>query len=721
MPRSLLIAVRFQDGRYHGQEDGFDGANGWPPSPGRLFQALVAAAARGAWIVADDERALKWLERLDPPKIAAPAVRRGRAVKLYVPNNDLDSVGGDPARVSEIRVAKQWRSCFFDPKEPVIYVWDFEAGSGNAARICAIAARLYQLGRGIDMAWASGRILEQNEAEAVLEAHPGPIRRFGGAGETATPHSGTFDSLVERHRRKRSRLTTVGAGRKSRQLFTQPPKASFRRTGYDTPPRCLHFELRQPEGGFAPHPLAFAAPLIAGLRDAAAARLQEFLPEQSALFERLIIGRGAGSSDLAQRISLIPIPSIGTVHTDPSIRRIVVKVPPDCPIRVDDLKWAFSGLEPHDPRTGEIWPGRLVSTEDTRMADRFAGPARAFRSVTPVAISGERRRRLSASDRKTAAERNEEERRASGAVVQALRHAGVHVSSADVRVQREPFNSRGERAEAFATGTRFSKEALWHAAVSFAEPVAGPLLLGDGRYLGLGLMLPEEPANGVLAFTIVEGLADVADPALVTHAARRAMMARVQASLPRGQTLPVYVSGHEEGGGPAGSDGLHRHIAVVVDLPRRRLLYIAPNRLQRRGVAWLDVKQHHRLTEKALEGMDVLRAGKAGRLKLAPTTIDAETDPLFAPVRVWESITDYRVTRHRRRLTEEEMLKTDVLAELGRVGWPTPEAIEVLAVRSGPRSGLSGRLRISFSVAQEGPLLLGRTAHKGGGLFANPV
>ena len=719
MPRSLLIAVQFQEGRYHGQEDGFDGANGWPPSPGRLFQAFVAAAARGAWIAAEDECALKWLERLDPPKIAAPAVRRGRSVKLYVPNNDLDSVGGDPARVSEIRVPKQWRPCFFDPQEPVIYVWDFEAGSENAARICAIAARLYQLGRGIDMAWASGQILERNDAESVLEAHPGPIRRSGGTGETATPHFGTFDSLVERYRRKRSRLTTVGAGRKSRQLFTQPPKASFRRTGYDTPPRCLHFDLRQPEGGFAPQPLASVGPLMVGLRDVAAGRLREFLPDKSALFERLIIGRGAGSSDLAQRIRLIPIPSIGTVHTDPSIRRIVVEVPPDCPIRVDDLKWAFSGIEPHDPRTGENWPGRLVSAEDTRMADRFAGPARVFRSVTPIALSRQRRRRLGPNDKKSAGERNLEERRASGAVVQALRHAGVRVSPVDVRVQREPFNSRGERAEAFAAGTRFPKEALWHAAITFAEPLAGPLLLGDGRYLGLGLMLPDEPIPGVLAFAIEEGLTDVADPVIVAHAARRAMMARVQASLPRGQTLPLYVSGHEDGGGPARGDGHHRHIVVVADLPRRRLLYIAPNLLLRRRVRWLDVKQHQRLTERALEGMDVLRAGKAGKLMLAPTTLNANTDPLFAPVRIWESVTDYRVTRHRRQLTEEEALKTNVLAELRRAGWPTPEDIHVLSVRPGPRGGLSGRLRIAFAVAQGGPLLLGRTAHKGGGLFAD--
>ena len=169
---------------------------------GGLFQALIAGAARGAGLPPEDELALKWLERLGPPRIVAPVVRRGRAVKLYVPNNDLDSVGGDPARVAEIRVLKQWRPSFFDPNEPVLYLWDFESGSIEATRICAIAARMYQLGRGIDMAWACGQVLERNEAEARLESHPGTMRRPGGAGETATPHAGTLDSLVNRYQRK---------------------------------------------------------------------------------------------------------------------------------------------------------------------------------------------------------------------------------------------------------------------------------------------------------------------------------------------------------------------------------------------------------------------------------------------------------------------------------------------------------------------------------------
>ena len=281
MSQSLLVAVRFHEGRYHGQDDRFGGKEGWPPSPGRLFQALVAAAARGARLREEDLAALNWLERLAPPRVAAPAARRGRPVKLYVPSNDLDSVSGDPDRIGKIRDPKTWRPSFFDQEEPVLYVWDFESGKGEAKRICAVAARLYQLGRGIDMAWARAHVVDRDQADTLLESHCGPVRRPTGNGETATPTRGTLASLVTRYERNRTRLTTVGVGRKSTQLFTKPPLAFFARTGYDAPARRLHFELRGTEGAFSPRPLSSASLLVVGLVNGATRRLQAALPSKA--------------------------------------------------------------------------------------------------------------------------------------------------------------------------------------------------------------------------------------------------------------------------------------------------------------------------------------------------------------------------------------------------------------------------------------------------------
>ena len=492
MSRALRLAVRFYEGRYHGHADRFHAADGWPPSPGRLFQALVAAAARGSRLLADDRRALGWLEQLDPPRIAAPPARRGHSVKLFVPNNDLDAVGGDPGRVSEIRTDKQWRPCFFDPDQPVVYVWNFDSGEPEAERVSSIAARLYQLGRGVDMACAVADILPRERADAALAEHAGALYAPGGGGDVACPHHGTLASLVERHEQARRRLTWNTSEDKVRQLFTQPPKASFRGVDYRAPARPLHFELRD-GSAFAPRPLRLAAPLIAGLRDAATAKLRTALPAQAALFEKLIVGRGAGPRDLDLRIRMLPLPSIGAAHADLSIRRVMIEVPAQCPVCVDDLRWAFAGLSPCNPETGEVWPGRLVSTEDSRMVDRFSLNGPTFRSVTAVALSAAVRRRLGTNEGspiKDAGERLREEARAVKAVAQALRHARVRAQPSNIRVQREPFQRRGVMAERFADGSRFSKHALWHVELMFPDAVSGPMIIGDGRFCGLGLMVP---------------------------------------------------------------------------------------------------------------------------------------------------------------------------------------------------------------------------------------
>ena len=53
-----------------------------------------------------------------------------------------------------------------------------------------------------------------------------------------------------------------------------------------------------------------------------------------------------------------------------------------------------------------------------------------------------------------------------------------------------------------ATRHLLRKHALWHAELRFPEPVTGPLMVGDGRFLGLGLfeVLPQQ--IDVLAFLV---------------------------------------------------------------------------------------------------------------------------------------------------------------------------------------------------------------------------
>jgi CRISPR-associated protein Csb2 len=161
MPHALLLSVRFHDGRYHGRPE-------WPPSPARLFQALVAGAAKGEALCREDRDALAWLEQLEPPLIAAPTVRAGNGFRNYVPNNDLDAVGGDPRRIGEIKAPKLIKPWLFDVRVPLLYAWQFEHGAKHAARIFEISELIGECLR---------RGLPRPEVE-VLELEAGP--RGGG-------------------------------------------------------------------------------------------------------------------------------------------------------------------------------------------------------------------------------------------------------------------------------------------------------------------------------------------------------------------------------------------------------------------------------------------------------------------------------------------------------------------------------------------------------------
>jgi CRISPR-associated protein Csb2 len=725
MGRTLLLSVRFHDGRYHGMGD-------WPPSPARLFQALVAGAAHGGNLPSEAAEALQWLEGLSAPVIAAPAAYQGQSLRTFVPNNDLDAVAGDPARVGEIRAAKTIRPRHFDADLPFMYAWAFDAAADaerHAKAICEIATRLYQLGRGVDMAWGRGEIFDEDEAGARLRNYRGAVLRPGKAGKgqpLPCPHQGSLESLASRFAANRQRFRTVGTGRKAGLLFSQAPKPEFREVAYDSPSAFLLYEIRNPdEDKFAPRPLAKIVELTEKIRNQAADRLKKALPDSTALVDRVFVGRNSKQADKAQRIRITPLPSIGHAQAARSIRRLLVEVPPDCPLAAADIAWAFSGTAIDvDPDSGEVTSAAtLVATDDRTMLDDHYGmkPGRAsrlWRTVTPAALSeGAGRRRIDPARMREQAkggkERLQEHAAAEKALRQALRQAGITTPAQSIRVQREPFEARGKRAEAFAAGTRFAKERLWHAEIAFAEPVAGPLLIGDGRYLGLGLMAPAPRAEGVLAFAIADGLAQRADPPVLTRALRRAVMARVQAQLGSRTELTPFFTGHENGGSPARS-GRHEHLAFVFDAPRRRLIVLAPHVLERRH-PWKDERNALAILDAALQDFRELRAGPAGRLSLEPTCIDVETDPLFAAARAWKSQTPYRVTRHA-KANAASALAADLLAECRRGKLPQTD-IEVVDVFGRKGLGLSGRAKLVFRAAVKGPILIGRDRHFGGGLF----
>ena len=708
--RALVIRVRLHEPRFHGAPD-------WPPAPARLLQALVAGAAAR---LAEPEvhAAFRWLEALPAPVIGAPRAILASEVTIYVPDNDLDTAGGNPASVASMRSPKRARPRLLEADVPIVYVWRFDGASRNAEVIAEIATELYQLGRGVDMAYASAEVTDAASLGELWEHHRGVVHSPSGtsSGGLSCPVPGTLDSLERRHAAQAERFRVEGEGRGAATIFVQPPKPLLKEIGYDCPSAQLVFELRSALeiDRFEPARLTHAAQIVTAWRDAAVARLTTALDSDAEVDAALVGRRPGGTSPIPkeQRIRIIPLPSIGHERTDPSIRRLLVEIPQAGPLPVEDVRWAFSALS-CDATV-------LLESPDRTMADRYLAHARRWETITPAALPAGRRRidpGRRADDSKGAAERTAEERAAHTAVREAARHAGIVSRITRIDVQREPWQSKGARAESFAAGPRFTKDRLWHVRIELERDIAGPITLGDGRFLGLGVMMPVSAAAPRRASTTVErastrrppaifvwsiqsGLEPDADPLQAAAHLRRAVMSRGQAAA-GSRPLAAKISGHRRDGSPVLH---HRHLYYVADLGRSRLLVVDP-----------EPHVSPALSD-ALTGFAKLRAGRCGVLDLVSSQA-SEGDALLGPSRAWRTSTPYRVNRHRRVGDARGSVELDVRAACVDSGLPTPVAVEISRVRRGPDHGVDADVVLRFAVEVSGPILLGRTCHRGGGVF----
>jgi CRISPR-associated protein Csb2 len=723
---ALLIEVHLLGRRWHGVGD-------WPPSPFRLFQALVAGAYGARWRREDDadkDAAFRWLERLPAPVITAPPRAELGATTYFVPNNDLDAVAGDPRRVAEVRTAKTTRPILTEDDRPFLYIWPLAGPETEAERIAALAERLHTFGWGVDAAFARGELLDAAEAESRVRDHGGvQAEPAGGQGGLSLPWAmeGSLHSLKLRHAEGAQRFARQRRGRSEIVLFRQSRKPLFRSVVYDRPPTRLLFELTPAESdrAFAPRRQEDAALLTVAVRDLIARRLGRDRPA----VVRFVIGRDAGPNDALRRIRIVPLPTIGHPDADPAIRRVLIELPPDCPLRSKDIEWAVSGQELAEPETGLLGGVLLVPSGNAGMLRHYGissagghpGHHR-WRTVTPCVLPEPRPRGRISSLQRAAAED-----RAAAAVLNALRHAGVRSQRVSVSVQSEPFRAKGARAEDFHSD-RFDPRRLRHVEVTLADAVRGPLVIGDGRWLGLGVMCPVRlPAGGLQIFHVSRETAPANGKAQdVARALRRAVMARVQAIadryIPAGAPLPTFFTGHTSDGSPARSGG-HAHLFYLAadadgDGMIDRLAVVSPDLVDRTVTLERDeMSRWRRWLEEACTGLIDLRAGRAGVLRLSAAEVD-EDDPLFGVARRWRSSTAYRVTRHPRRNDDHAgAVIADVSKECLRRGLPRPQ-IKLLDLRGGPKGGPSAYVQLQFRVAVRGPLLIGAHSHFGGGLFA---
>ncbi|HQH70749.1 MAG TPA: type I-U CRISPR-associated protein Csb2 [bacterium] len=470
MIRYLLFSVRFLDDRYHGLTDNGESPE-WPPSPFRLYQALVAGNARGLTLSNPLRDALRWLETLDPPEIMAPQARRGHDLLTYVPPNTFNCH----------RSPKMLHPMMLNGDRLVQYGWKFDAsnpaGNKNADILIQAARHIHALGWGIDMAIGHGEIVEDfpraNESRVHYRAAPSAL---AGGIDLRVPRQHSLISLERTYADFLSRYETHGVTQlESAAAIYAPQRYSV---GISRP--HVAFRLVNADGDTISIRHQLIKQLVGMIRNLASQ------PGMVALLGSEVVENqvmGHPKQGIAGRVSILPLPTVREGPTDGRIRRVMVAQPVESDgslIRL--LGQILNGKKlcplSDETRFPEIYLERIGQRDS--VVPYYTGISKTWASVTPVLLPGfDDRKKYRGNHLRRLA-------RAEQLVNKALRQAGIDVS-ASIELSRVPYWTGSVHALEYQPRDKLIHYPRWHVRLTFDLPLTGPLALGAGRHAGLGI------------------------------------------------------------------------------------------------------------------------------------------------------------------------------------------------------------------------------------------
>lgn len=473
----------------------------WPPHPDRLFQALVAAWGRNEQPDEDERKALEWLEGLDMDRleISAPATRPRDVATVFVPPNDVETkgkYGAAPPKqmkpllsvIPELRKNRQPRS-FPAVTLPlgvptnITYVWHLdEHGKNEFETHRAPLARLVREVTYLGHSHTLVRVALKDGATVSVD----DSWMSAGAAVMRLPYRNRLRELEELYQRsmEQKRIFRPNPSLVTR-VFRGSDGSSASGTLFDADSVVIFTDV----GGFVPTLAAF--PLVAKrLRDTLLACVPSDEPIPS-----LLSGHDAeGRPTAAPHMAIVPLADVGWDYSHGRLMGLALVLPrtASAPDRVVALKSVVSFLQDRQGKFGLLHFGRdgswsLALESTPRLAslrfDRYARTARRWGTVLPVVL-----------DRHPKSKTGEG---LADIIARACLNIGLPKDAVDgIEIETHKYPpvkgapSVREVLQSMPPDSPYRGKPFVHLVLNFAKPVRGPLILGTGRFRGLGLCLP---------------------------------------------------------------------------------------------------------------------------------------------------------------------------------------------------------------------------------------
>lgn len=462
----LSIEIEYLMGRAVATQVGARDAAEWPPHPQRLFSALVATHSDFDSNAAGDA-ALRWLETLAPPDLRVDLEPEFRNVRShFVPVNDesvkidVDTKKGE-ADFRHPLDQRNRQERFFPaivPKEPtVVFQWSDTPGIDvHRKAIGELVENLVYLGH------SSSPIRACLRDEAV---EPNLVPTPDGQYRLRVPGPGRLARLNDVHRLRLKDATT------------QPPLGrveSYERAEQTISPLFASKALRLAFKSGPRLGIDSTIPLLQHFRDAILARLKTATPPSLSGHD----ADGRPTSD--HHLALAPLAFVNSRHADGSLKGIALIPPRNLhPQVLRRLRAAVEGSwSLHLGVLGSI-AVELSDESDTGLKslsfDAYTKQSLIWATVTPIALDRHPKKKGPTAET---------------IVAQSCVKIGLP-EPIEVRLGSVSAIAGAPRARDFHGRCKQTEgRVVQHAVLRFELPVAGPIILGAGRFLGLGLCVP---------------------------------------------------------------------------------------------------------------------------------------------------------------------------------------------------------------------------------------
>ena len=453
---------------------------------------MAAWGARGER--AEERRALEWLETQAAPEIAASGGEARSAATVFVPPNDPETGRvGDHTVMPALRRRQPRRFPAYRPDDPVVrLVWrEAEADDATVTALNALAADTPYLGHSASLTRCR-------------------FSRNGSPERTTLPRRRVYPGRLaelERVYHANQRPSPGEPWRAAPSGAIQPIRGVFS----DRWLVLEHVDGAMPD-------LRASALVAKALRDTIMAGYRRIgLGEQ---IPALVSGHTANGAPLAApHLAIAPLAVVGWTHASGNVLGFAL-VPPDAGALLDDesfqkairevAPWMGEKGQREMCVAGDGFAVRLTPSGERARASLdpspYVAPARIWASCTPIVLN----RHLKATK---GADRDKE---AQELIARACEHSGL---PAPARVTVRRGEATGEAwaiapskhsavngaPSAYPSGKSPPRWLRWrlpeslasrpltHAVLRFEKPVRGPVILGAGRFMGLGLCRAFEP------------------------------------------------------------------------------------------------------------------------------------------------------------------------------------------------------------------------------------